>query len=256
MNQPLWVPVALQRLVCLLASGLFLNACSGESWKEEVLLHNGQKIIVERTVDRGGRHEVGQEPPIITQTLRFKLPTSGKEIEWKTEISHDIGLADFQPMNVDIFANNAYLVAWPVGCLAYNKWGRPNPPYIVFKHAGAAWQQIPMKDLPPEITRPNIIFGSPDTNAKKLGKGTITAAGVQGVNGRLEQPEFKAILREAIQYPAPGCINMVSNGKGQWLATAFFTQTKTIEACKAACVTEKFDPVLCPCTNLFERQSK
>ncbi len=34
----------------------------GNSWKEEVLLHDGSKIIVERTVERGGRHEVGQKP--------------------------------------------------------------------------------------------------------------------------------------------------------------------------------------------------
>ncbi len=35
----------------------------GDSWKEEVLLHDGSKIVVERMVKRGGRHEVGQKPP-------------------------------------------------------------------------------------------------------------------------------------------------------------------------------------------------
>ncbi|MBK7502714.1 MAG: hypothetical protein IPI14_08840 [Polaromonas sp.] len=35
-------------------------ACSGDSWKEEVMLHDGRKIIVERTVQRGGRREAGQ----------------------------------------------------------------------------------------------------------------------------------------------------------------------------------------------------
>lgn len=31
----------------------------GYSWKEEVLLHDGSKIVVERSVERGGRHEIG-----------------------------------------------------------------------------------------------------------------------------------------------------------------------------------------------------
>ena len=178
--------------------GVAMSACSQASWKEEVLLSDGRKIVVERSVERGGRHEIGQEPPISMQILRFKLPVGGNEIEWKTETSPGIGWADFQPLNVDIVANNAYVVTWPVGCLAYNKWGRPNPPYIVFKHTGKAWQQIPLKDLPSEIKVPNIIFGSPDTNAKQLDKGTISAAAVREVNGRLEQPEFKSILREKL----------------------------------------------------------
>jgi hypothetical protein len=30
----------------------------GTSWKEEVLLHDGQKLIVERSQTRGGNHEI------------------------------------------------------------------------------------------------------------------------------------------------------------------------------------------------------
>ncbi len=184
-------------LLAALAS-FALSACSGDSWKEEALQSDGSVIVVERTVDRGGRHEIGQEPPIKAQSLQFKLPKSGDKVEWKTVLSPDIGFADFQPLSVHVAANNAYVVAWPVGCLAYNKWGRPNPPYVVFKSTGSTWQQISLKDLPAVIKTPNIIFGSPDTNAKKLGGGTIKLAGVREVNGRLEQPEFKAILRESM----------------------------------------------------------
>ena len=244
-------PIKLFGLVLTLS--ISLCACSDTRWKEEVLLSDGQKIEVERSVERGGRHEIGQEPPISMQALRFKLPGSGNEIEWKTESSRDIGLADFQPLNVDIVANNAYVVTWPVGCLAYNKWGRPNPPYIVFKHTGAAWQKIPLKDLPPETKVPNIIFGSPDTNAKRLGSGTISMAAVREVNARLEQPEFKAILREKINYD-PECIPMVSNKNGQWRSTEFFTRLPTLEACEIACYQEQFDDKHCPCKKNFERK--
>jgi hypothetical protein len=41
------------------ASAGFLGF-GGESWQEEVLLHDGQKLIVERAQTRGGNHEIGQ----------------------------------------------------------------------------------------------------------------------------------------------------------------------------------------------------
>lgn len=196
-NMP-WCFVNPGRLLLTALASFALSACSGASWKEEALQPDGSVIVVSRTVDRGGKHEIGQEPPIKAQSLQFKLPGSGDNVAWKTEVSQDIGMADFQPLSVHVVANSAYVVTWPVGCLAYNKWGRPNPPYVVFKSSGSTWQQIQLKDLPSAIKAPNIIFGSPDTNASKLGSGTIKLAGVQSVNGRLEQPEFKAILREPL----------------------------------------------------------
>ena len=235
------------------ALSLSLGACSGDSWSEEALQPDGSVIVVERTVDRGGRHEIEQEPPIKAQSLQFKLPKSGDKVEWKTEVSQDIGFADFQPLSVHVVANSAYIVTWPVGCLAYNKWGRPNPPYVVFKSAGSTWQQIPLKDVPAQIKAPNIIFGSPDTNAKQQGMGTIKLAGVQEVNGRLEQPEFKAILREKIDY-ASSCIPMLSDGKGRWLSAAFFSRFPTLETCEVACYQEQFNDTHCPCKKLFERK--
>jgi len=55
-------------LISILIVGISMDAFGflgfgGTNWKEEVLLHDGGKIIVERSVDRGGRHESGQKPP-------------------------------------------------------------------------------------------------------------------------------------------------------------------------------------------------
>jgi hypothetical protein len=245
--------LGLVHLLAVFLLSLLQVACSGTSWKEEALQPDGSVVIVTRTVDRGGRHEIGQEPPIKMQSLRFKLPANGQDIEWKTEVSQDIGMADFQPLSVHVVAKSAYIVTWPVGCLAYNKWGRPNPPYVAFKSTGSTWQQIPLKDIPAAIKAPNIIFGSPDTNAKKLGGGTIKLSGVREVNERLEQPEFKTILREKIDYD-PACVPKVSNGKGLWLATEFFSREKNLEACEVACFVEKFDASNCPCKTIFQRK--
>ena len=62
-------------------AGLF--GFGGDSWKEEVLLHDGSKIIVERAVERGGRHEVGQKPPYKEQRLSFALPGAKQTITWE-----------------------------------------------------------------------------------------------------------------------------------------------------------------------------
>jgi hypothetical protein len=179
-------------------AGLF----SGTSWKEEVLLHDGSKIIVKRTVERGGRHEIGQQPPIKEQSLTFALPATNERITWKSEFSADIGLADFQPLLLDIFQGSAYVVTHPVGCLSYNKWGRPNPPYVIFKYQNKTWQRITIQELPTEFKTPNLIFSSPDNEVEKLGKSFVTVAMVQHANSDLTQPEFKTILREGVK-PEP-----------------------------------------------------
>jgi hypothetical protein len=66
-------------------------------------------------------------------------------------------------------------VTSPMGCLSYNKWGRPNPPYVVFKYDGNAWKRIPLAELSSETKMLNLIFSSPDTEVEKTGKRMISA---------------------------------------------------------------------------------
>ncbi len=183
--------------IALMILGGSMSACAtgGASWKEEVLLNDGQKIIVERSVERGGRHEIGQQPPVKEESLTYILPTTNERITWKSEFSADIGFADFQPLLLDIFQGTVYVVTSPVGCLSYNKWGRPNPPYVVFKYQNKAWQRITVQELPAAFKTPNLIISSPDNEVEKLGKSFVSAAMVQHANSDLTQPEFKTILR-------------------------------------------------------------
>ncbi|MEQ1814630.1 MAG: hypothetical protein ABL860_09315 [Candidatus Nitrotoga sp.] len=68
------------QLGLLLLLGAGISACGNStSWKEEVLLHDGGKIIVKRYVDRGGRHEIGQQSPIKEQRLSFTLPGTNNQ---------------------------------------------------------------------------------------------------------------------------------------------------------------------------------
>jgi len=190
----------------------------GVSWQEEVLLHDGSKIIAERTVKRGGRHEIGQQPPIQEQSLTFTLPATKERVTWKSEYSKDVGLADFQPLLLDISQGSAYVVASLVGCLSYNKWGRPNPPYIIFKYQDNGWKHIALQELPPEFKTPNLIFSSPDNEVKKISENFATVAMVQRANRDLTQPEFKTILREPLAKERINqmCMEMVPY-KGSWV---------------------------------------
>ena len=131
----------------VLALGVSMSADAGlfgfgdTSWKEEVLLHDGGKIIVKRSVERGGRHEIGQQPPIKEQSLSFTMPNTNEKVSWQTTFSKDIGLADFKPILLDVAQGMIYIVTTPMGCLSYNKWGRPNPPYVIFKYEGKEWEE-------------------------------------------------------------------------------------------------------------------
>lgn len=230
-----------------------LSACSEASWKEEALQPDGSKIIVTRTVDRGGRHEIGQEPPIKTQSIAFTMPSSNQKVSWQDQFSEDLGGASFLPKLLGVNNGAAYLLASPMGCLAYNKWGRPNPPYVVFKYSGERWARVELKELPLEFKIPNLISSNPDVEAQKTGESPVSAKTIANMVSDYQQPENKTILREKINYD-PECIPMVTNGNGLWLATGFFTRTKTVEACEVACQNEKFDKKHCPCNSIFQRK--
>jgi hypothetical protein len=188
----------------LLMLGASMSACAGlfendsTSWKEEVLLHDGSKIIAERRVELGGRHELGQKPPIKEQSLAFTLPSTNQRIKWEDHYSADVGSSNFNPMLLDIVNGTAYVLVLPAGCVSYNKWGRPNPPYVVFQYQGKEWKRISLQELPAEIRTPNLILSSPDDEAKKAGQRIVSAETIKALYAGYSRPEHKTILREAL----------------------------------------------------------
>lgn len=175
-----------------------MTACSESNWKEEVLLHDGSKIIVTRTVERGGRSEIGQAPPIKDQSLSFQMPGTNRKVEWIDKFTRDTGGANFLPLLLDIEKAVPYLVAYPMGCLSFNKWGRPNPPYVVFRLDADAWQRVALDALPKSIKTPNLVFSNPDDTIQRLGTKFVTAQMIQSIVEETRQPEYKTILRDAL----------------------------------------------------------
>jgi len=179
-------------------AGLF--GFGGDSWQEEVLLHDGQKMIVERSQTYGGRHEVGQPSPIKEHTITFTVPSSSTRFIWTSRYGKELGRTNFLLLAVHVLNGIPYLVVQPNLCLSYNKWGRPNPPYVFFTYEGNAWQRIPLEAVPAEFTTLNVAI-SLDTRYVRdmVARRVVPAEIIKERNGQLTQPEFKMLLREPVK---------------------------------------------------------
>ena len=172
----------------------------GGSWQEEGLLHDGDKLVVTRSQTYGGRHEIGQPPPIKEHTVTFALPDTGKTITWTSEYGEDLGRTNFRLLAVHVLNRTPYIVAEPNLCLSYNKWGRPNPPYVFFKYDGTAWQRIPLEEFPVEFKSINVVIGLSRQFVDAMVKqGVVPVEQIQKQNRRLPQAEYRTILREPVK---------------------------------------------------------
>jgi len=215
MNNRHWLLRLVKTISLVLTLGVSMNAeaglfgFGGDSWKEEVLLHDGSKIIVERSQSYGGRHEIGQSPPIKEHTISFMLPNTKETITWTSEYGEDIGRTNFFLLAVHVLNGTPYIVASPNSCLSYNKLGRPNPPYVFFKYDGKAWQRIPLEEFPAEFQTINVALDILGREVKNLvSLGVVSSEKIKELNHHTTIPEFKTILREALadagcpQYPS------------------------------------------------------
>jgi hypothetical protein len=219
--------VRLVQAICLVVIvGMSTSACAGflglggDSWTEEVLLHDGSKMAITRSQTYGGRREIGQPPPIKEHTVIFTLPNTDKTIRWTSEYGEDLGRTNFHLLAVHVLHGTPYIVAEPNLCLSYNKWGRPNPPYVFFKYDGAAWQRIPLEEFPVEFKTMNVAISLDRRYVQEMVKrGVTTVEQIQQRNRELPQPEFKTILREPVKPGSLGSTNCEDRVlyKGHWI---------------------------------------
>ena len=79
------------KTICLvLTLGVSMSAYATTStftWKEEVLLHDGKKMIVERsdTYDSSMNHEIGQGAPLAEHKTTFMIPGTNQTVVWKSD---------------------------------------------------------------------------------------------------------------------------------------------------------------------------
>jgi hypothetical protein len=230
----------------------FLGIGGTAKWKEEVLLHDGSKIIVERWQKHGGRGEVGQSP-IKEHTVTFTLPGTKRMVTWKDEYSEDIGHSNFDLVALHILNDTSYIVTTAYGCLAYNKWGRPNPPYVIFRFDGNVWKRIKLSELPLEFNNVNLVINSSAHEEELVTLGLASAEKVKELNCSLTQEEYKTIIRTPIKI---WCEEMIYDGHGKWLGIDWFTSQPSYKACLTVCNRQRFSAEYCPCKKIFNNKIK
>lgn len=220
------------------------------SWKEEVQLHDGRVAIADRFYTLGGYPTLdSKERTAVHQTVSFTLPDANKPVTWQTDFRDS--MPEPNSLNLllfDIVGGVPYIATYPAGCIAYNKWQRPNPPYILFKHEQGEWKRIAMADFPAKLSRTNMIVGRPPVD---LLKSYYTTEEVKAKNYHLE-PKYQAVLRETIATPDGRCGEMVRTKNGGWLGTGWFKDQPTREACLDFCRRKEVNAEYCPCEHLFK----
>ena len=210
------------KLGLVLMLGASMSACAGlfgnsTGWKEEVQLHDGRVLVVERTYNLGGYPTLdARERTMLDETITFTLSGSTKKISWKTEFRQDLPEPNsLGALLLDVVSDVPYLATSPAGCIAYNKWGRPNPPYVLFKYTNDAWQQIPLKEFPSELVAANLM--SMPASSLRKSYYNVEAAKAQRQDGNISD-YAKTILREALPKERINqmCMEMVLY-KGSWV---------------------------------------
>ncbi len=255
--------ISLMIMLVFIITGLTsMNACgffNSTSWKEEVLLHDGSKIIVKRWEKLGGLRKLDQGPLIQEYSISFKLPSTNKTILWKDGPTEDIQRANFDPVALHIKNKTPYLITTTYGCLAYNKWGRPNPPYVIFKFEGNEWKRIQLSELPPEFKYVNLVINTTEITDENIlvRPSLFSAEKVKELNKGLTQEIYKTIVRKPFkQVGDGGCEEMIYDGRG-WMGIGYFKSQISYEACLNRCKELIFDiEKYCPCSRLFNKNEK
>jgi hypothetical protein len=159
-------------LIAVLASLAMTSCATSETyrWQEEVLLHDGRVIVVERSVRTGDVPvELGQPPGTSDMDLTFST-ADGRSVTWEAGKS-------FRPMILDFFDGTPYVVATGRTGPDYERHGCPRPPYFIFLYDGQRWERLDYERLPKNIRKANLLVaptGDEDRFAAvKRGKITV-----------------------------------------------------------------------------------
>ena len=230
-----------------------MSACSKTmSWKEEVQLSDGQIVIAERFYNLGGYPAIeSKERAALDMTVTFNLP-NGKII-WKNDFRDSVPEPNsLNLIRFDVIKGVPYIATYPAGCIAYNKWGRPNPPQVLFKYESRQWKRITLAELPASLigTHANVVVGRPATS---LLKSFYTVAQVNEENDGIDEGPYKTILKEPIADAGGSrCGEMVPYGEGGWLGLDWFSDQLTYDACIKFCEKKGVSEQNCPCKRLFK----
>lgn len=187
------------------------------SWKEEVSLHDGNSLIVERSQTYGAYPRIdSRERAVLEELWTFTVPASGQEVSWKNEFGLALDKSSLNLLALDFLNGVPYIAATPANCIAYNKWERPNPPYVFMRFEGERWQRIQLSQFPMEFNEANVAIGLP---LKKNRSGTVSIDSIKENNRNLLS-YLRIFVREPITFGegnlAEVCLPMIYDGQGGW----------------------------------------
>ncbi len=193
--------------ICLVWTfGVSMNAyaTSTFTWKEEVLLHDGKKIIVERsdTYDSSMNHKIGQGAPLAEHETIFLIPGTNQTVIWKSDNRPSPDPDNLHLLALDFLGAVPYVATLSISCVAYNKWHRPNPPHVYFKYVDG-WKRVSLEEFPEKFKINLIVTGRKNDTPKIFEAdrkfGFVPAQIVAEINrepGRSKQ--FYSLFREPI----------------------------------------------------------
>jgi hypothetical protein len=183
----------LRTAVLITTLGL-VSGCLGKtfSWKEEVLLHDGKVIVIERSVRTGKVPvEIGQPPGESHQRITLRTVQHGS-------VSWDGGKA-LRPMILEIHGGNLYLVALGRTALDYQAYGCPRPPYLFFRYNGEQWERVAYEDFPWQIRQRNLLSGATSRSRALVEHGYVTVDQVRQSQSAISR--YYRELREDMPNP-------------------------------------------------------
>ncbi len=167
------------------------GCASGPAWNEEVVMFDGSRAVVARTVILGNvldqeLSDVRHGPPVKGNTIRVPISAGALSSIWE-----GVGLS---PQAVGRVGGKWFLSATLRSCADYDKWGRPIPPYVFFMYSDELWQRIGVEDFPPEIARRNLTYPGSYDHRQAAATGFISHEQARLLNPRLSD-DINRILR-------------------------------------------------------------
>jgi hypothetical protein len=186
-----------------------LGACSGGrtlEWKQEVKLHDGRVILVDRISKQTGK--LTPEGAILEyeQTLTFTHPDTGQRLIWMLPKGTGVRMLDFE-------RGVPYFVLTAKSITDYNDWGCPNPPWIVYRLEQGEWLRVGVEQLPVRFIRPNMLLAA-RTDERASGDGLVTVQEMEAYLKRVDPP-FRIFSREKVNPIAKGCYPDTLNQQGR-----------------------------------------
>ena len=199
--------LTITRMIGAIVLSVSLTACGKTiDWKQEVKLHDGRVIVVDRQSKISGTVFPENVTLEFEQTLTFRHPDSGERIEWKLP-------QGLQPVSFDFDRGTPYYVLHAHTVADYNNWGCPNPPYLVYRYQQGNWNPVAFGELPPHFGKRNVLSMSKYIKNMKDGR-TVSPSEVEAVIDSFD-PEIRTVNRKKVNPIAEGCRQSVLHQLGR-----------------------------------------